>query len=359
MMRGSPAKVIPALTGLRGIAALWVVLFHLYGPIGSPMSKGYLGVDVFFILSGFVLSLVYAEKFKHITLDTYFSFLKARVARIFPLHLATLSFLGLLAIELPGFANAYPMPHERFGISSFIASALLIQNWFYWLPTCWNTPAWSLSAEWAAYLAFPAFALFTQHWRSIPVTLLLAASSLGVFIAICTFRGVTYPDGQGTLGMARMATEFCCGCLIFRAQALGMQILPKWVEVFAIALLGVSLFVPGAIFLSLFGLALIVLLAGQSSGPIAKFLSFRPMVLMGEISYSIYLVHWILIQISTWAWPSESLSWVQICARDAGVITFTLLISYGTYVSIELRARAWARTIGVKPKIMAANADAI
>ena len=75
---------IPALTGLRGIAALWVVFFHLeYGSAIPIIEKGYLGVDIFFILSGFILMHAYSgpksNKFG------YTRFIKARIARVYPL----------------------------------------------------------------------------------------------------------------------------------------------------------------------------------------------------------------------------------------------------------------------------------
>lgn len=304
-----------------------------------------------------MLSHVYADKFKSGTPGTYLNFIKARVARIFPLHLVMLTFLALVVVSLPGFTDPYPNVHERFGVSSFIASAVLIQNWFRWLPTAWNTPAWSLSAEWAAYLAFPLFIVATQRWRSVTVCLALAAASLGVLIAVLVARGLDNPAVEGTFGMVRMAAEFCAGCLIYRAQKLGLRNLPSWADMLAIAALGVSLFVPGTIYLSLFALALIVLLAGQDAGPIARFLSLRPILFLGEISFSIYLVHWIVIQLSTWAAPPGT--WFDNAIRDFSVICITLLISYGTYVSVELRSRAWGRKIGLKPKLLAANSDAI
>jgi peptidoglycan/LPS O-acetylase OafA/YrhL len=340
------AKLIPGLTGLRGVAALWVVQFHLYGTESQHLSTGYLGVDVFFILSGFVLSHVYAEKFRSASFGTYLSFLKARVARIFPLHLVVLSFVAMVVIALPGFADHYSNPDERFGLTSFIASAFLIQNWFHWLPTSWNSPAWSLSAEWFAYLTFPIFVIATQRWRTIGVTLTLAIVSLCAFIALLIVRKQYDPGVDGTTGMFRMGTEFGCGCLLYRAQALGMRILPIWADGITVALLGISLYVPGAIFLSLFCIAGLVLLAAQSRGPIAKLLSIRPIVFLGEISYSIYLVHWLLIQISNWAAVRHHLM-VQIGARDVCVVALTLVISYGTYDLIELRSRAWGRRIGL------------
>src|SRR5580700_567280 len=93
---GSPEQ-LASLTPLRGIAALWVVIFHFcwYFPAVHPerytgaVYKGYLAVDMFFVLSGFVITHVYKEGFaRRVTGRRYRDFLKARVARIYPLHIA-------------------------------------------------------------------------------------------------------------------------------------------------------------------------------------------------------------------------------------------------------------------------------
>jgi peptidoglycan/LPS O-acetylase OafA/YrhL len=96
---------IPALTGLRGVAAAWVALFHL--TVGVPILRhGDLGVDVFFILSGYVLTYVYAGKLANSA--AYFGFIRARLARIYPLHLVTLCVLALMVVALPDLQSATP-----------------------------------------------------------------------------------------------------------------------------------------------------------------------------------------------------------------------------------------------------------
>src|SRR5438270_9371433 len=94
-----PPEQLASLTPLRGIAALWVVIFHFcwYFPAVHPerytgaVYKGYLAVDMFFVLSGFVITHVYKEGFaRRVTSRHYRDFLKARVARIYPLHITVL-----------------------------------------------------------------------------------------------------------------------------------------------------------------------------------------------------------------------------------------------------------------------------
>src|ERR1035437_252958 len=93
---------IKSLTGVRGIAACSVMFYHLshIRPFAQYnfriVSKGYLCVDLFFVLSGFVMALVYSKTFQHgCTKRDYRKFLFNRMARVFPLHLAVALFFGV------------------------------------------------------------------------------------------------------------------------------------------------------------------------------------------------------------------------------------------------------------------------
>jgi len=332
---------IPALTGLRGVAAAWVMLFHM--TIGIPIVRyGYLGVDAFFILSGYVLTYVYAGKLANV--GDYFGFLRARLARIYPLHLATLCVLALMVVALPDFADRYPIPDERWGFGPFLASLFLVQNWGYFLPTSWNTPAWSLSAEWFAYLIFPLFLFATQWSRSKITPLVLAGSLFLALYAAFTLKGMSSLLAGGVPGMLRMTCEFAAGCLLCRAVANGLPRLPPVADIAALALLLIAVMAGEAFtFLALPAVALLVLLAVQQS-PTARLLSKAPIVFLGEISYSIYLIHWILIQGSQWFLSGRlaGTSWQVIW--NIGLVLVCIGISTLSYRWIEQPARAWGRT---------------
>jgi peptidoglycan/LPS O-acetylase OafA/YrhL len=281
------------------------------------------------------------------------------VARIYPLHLFMLSVVGLVVLILPDFVSRYPLPHQRFGLDSFFASAFLIQNWFYWLPTCWNGPAWSLSAEWLGYIFFPLFVFVTQRWRSARTALCFATLSLVAFIVMMLLRHVHNTGVEGSPGLLRMASEFACGCLLFRAVDVGLKPLPVLAEIIAISLLGIAVLVSDAALLAPFALAMIVLLAAQDRGFLAKGVTSAPVMFLGEISYSIYLVHWIVLQISNWASSKVVLTSHEMVVRDIGVLALIVALSYCTYHFIEIPARAWGRRVGVRPAVAIANADAI
>jgi peptidoglycan/LPS O-acetylase OafA/YrhL len=130
---------ILALTGLRGAAAIWVVGYH-FNSAASIVSSGYLGVDIFFILSGFILSFVYNSPSDIRAVRSYLSFLVIRLVRIYPLYLVALNMLGIFVLINPDFRAIYEVPEQRWSLGAYLASLLLVQNWAHFLPTCWNTP---------------------------------------------------------------------------------------------------------------------------------------------------------------------------------------------------------------------------
>jgi peptidoglycan/LPS O-acetylase OafA/YrhL len=341
---------LPALTGLRGIGALWVVLFHLDADHGVPFIRnGYLGVDLFFVLSGFILSHVYTPNATGFSLTQYRNFLWFRLVRIYPIHLFSLLILLLVTSIVPGFVDRYaPMQEQRFGVSGFVASLLLIQNWAHWLPTTWNTPAWSLSAEWFAYLIFQPLLLLFQRVRSQFIALFLGTASLIALIVALLLKGVHNPGVTGTPGMLRMLCEFTAGCLLYRAYVSSAEVPLALLTGGAISIIVISMIVDKLIFLSLFGFALIVLLGTQRNGPVSYVLTMRPIMILGEISFSLYMLHWIFFQISNWILEGIEISNVIRALWNIGLVTFILFISFASYHAIERPTRLLGRSIALR-----------
>ena len=151
-------REIKSLTALRGIAAAGVLAFH----IGAPI-PGYLCVDLFFMLSGFVLMHAYSEHFaRSVSGAADRRFLRARLARIYPVHILTILLL------LPLFGS-----DPSFSLGALIHNLLLTQG--PWLSEAsWNYGAWSISAEWHAYLIFP-FLVVVVSARSRVATITIGA----------------------------------------------------------------------------------------------------------------------------------------------------------------------------------------
>ncbi|MBW8882454.1 MAG: acyltransferase, partial [Asticcacaulis sp.] len=194
---------------------MWVVSFHFWPNIGKAMpaviAKGYLGVELFFVLSGFILSHVYLEAFRTGRFS-YRDFLWARLARIYPLHLAITAGLGLLILAL---AVAGVHAGDKLVVwSSLPAQLTLTQAWGLAPHGGWNHPSWSISAEWFAYLTFPAFAMAALGlWRRPRLAFALAVALLvGLYIGFEAIAG--FPLTRATMfwGALRIVPCFALGC---------------------------------------------------------------------------------------------------------------------------------------------------
>jgi peptidoglycan/LPS O-acetylase OafA/YrhL len=347
-----PGTTIPPLTALRGIGAVWVVFHHLYHETEFFLLKnGYLGVDLFFVLSGFVLAHVYLRDVPSWDLGGYFNFLKARIARIYPLHFFVLTLLALVVFTLPGLAERYQRPDAQWGLDELAASYLLIQCWVYWLPTAWNSPSWSLSAEWAFYLFFPLAALPVARLRRASVCLWLAAAVACVLIAAFMLKGLPNLKAQGYPGVARAIFEATVGVLCYRAYQLGVPFnvrLWEWVAL-AVAAIAISSWSLG--YLGTFGLAGVILCSACPGSRLGKLLSGRTLVFLGEISYAIYLIHWPIIQVYNWADERYALpGWADTVFRIVLPVAVICLATL-CYLFVEKPARRWVRGLATGEQV--------
>ena len=218
------------MTPLRGIAALWVVVFHYcwHFPALHPdrytgaVYKGYLAVDLFFMLSGFVISHVYHRVFaQQVTGQHYRDFLKARVARIYPLHLTVLLLFVTTAVAERAAVYAYggsfapiPLVGER-SLGAFFANLLMLQG-IWARELSWNDPSWSISLEFLAYLLFPL--LFPWLWRAAPAAKTgIAAVLLMVLGWLAYSTGDDFNQWNGIGAILRCLPEFLIGTLLYSA----------------------------------------------------------------------------------------------------------------------------------------------
>ena len=288
--------MLPALTGVRGVAACIVAVFHMnywfyaggwdpQGPgtaLATMFRVGYLGVDLFFALSGYVIASAYLEAFRRTSSGTYAHFMIRRFARVWPLHAATLLlFLGAPGCRTPG---------------DVAGNLLMIQSWGIFDHVTCNEPAWSISCEWFAYLAFPGLAWVLlrseRRWAALGVAA-LGLAGLGVLTLL---NGGHSIDVTFNLGLARAACGFTIGAALYRGFA-GMKphLAFDGCGVVVIAAIG-GLAAAGAsdfLVICLFGP--LVLCIALAAGPLRAVLGVRPVVWLGEISYSLYLLHHLII----------------------------------------------------------------
>lgn len=293
---------IANLTGLRAFAALWVVLYHvsisnstMHGRLGRVIGHGAFGVDVFFVLSGFVLALVYADKLPHRwQWSWYRKFLGRRFAKVYPFHLITL--IAMVAvIELAARMHYnFTAASENTGWTA-LCSALLVHSLGVTQALSWNVPSWSVSAEWIAYAVLFAPIVFCLRgvktlYVALIAAVLLALASAAPFVFHKAWTHLTYQ------GVVRIVPEFMCGYLLYRMLRGRRQSARNgWAIAGGGALLA-SCYLRGE-YPWLLIPSIMMLLAGLvQDGRIAKALfANRAAVLLGEASYSIYLIQTFVI----------------------------------------------------------------
>ncbi len=306
---------IKALSGARALPPLILVLYHFCEGhfyrdakwFDVPVGKGYLWVEFFFALSGFILIHVYGGRaWEFWRGKAYIPFLQARLARLYPLHLFTLfAILFLLwaqntLADLGGYVSFYNQPyHPMLTLPSFVANLFLVQAWnlFPWLT--WNGASWFVSVEFLLCLLFPIYVLLSRGgW-------LRGFAMLGVGLAALTYMAQTSGHGLDITfhngifrGMAGFAVGVGLAMLYGAAIKGGAERLPDWIySVAQIAVLGFFYWAtyktgwahtPNDMWFALALYALIFVLAFDR-GFLARAFASQPLLKLGEWSYAIYM----------------------------------------------------------------------
>ena len=327
-LRGAPPATIHALTGIRAIAATWVMIAHfgpqLYGLLPATrhvswwIDNGYLGVEVFFVLSGFIISYNYADRLRS-GASRYRDFLVNRFARLYPVHLVMILVVGALVVaaavghvRLNSAANYTPL--------SFVGNLLMLQA----APgvLAWDPPAWSISAEALAYLTFPLTALLLSRLIRPRIAVLAALAWLVTgTAAMMAMRLATTETTAPAMALLRISTEFVAGAMLWKAwdsagepQGLRWDVLAG--SAFAVTSVALAL-LPRQEALPLVltpVIAIFVIACAGANGPIGWLLSTRLMIFGGKISYSLYMVHYVVF-----AMAGKVLRWEHFAAAGLPV----------------------------------------
>ena len=367
---------LPNLTPLRGIAALMVVVFHFsifVTPLIDPqvslaMRRWYLLVDFFFVLSGFIMMHVYGEWFiENVSRHSFLRYLGARFARIYPLHLVTLlwvvglfTFFRVKGIYLDANASAV-------GDFSKIPEHLLLLHAFD-MPriATWNTPSWSIAAEWLMYLVFPFLVGPFYRFRNLGMVMALVGALLlyvsiphaEIPTALQAFKIENDIDNIVTpWNLARCLAGFLIGMATHRAFQLKMG--TGWLKSgWLMPIIGILLLVAYHFQISdlatIWMFPLIILIACYNQGKLAGVLQSQVFQRLGNWSYSIYLVHipviftFLAVQLlqnpPVPNKPSPPLAYVGGWGPWIMCFIFVLLVmgvAALTYRFIEVPARKW------------------
>ena len=291
------------LTSVRGLFAWAVVLYHVrvgcsaWLPAGvmAVMARGYLAVDFFFLLSGFVIRLTYGERLATGGRTAAADYLARRFARIWPLHAAMLAFAALIALAL--LATGREAPHFPFALLPLHLA--MMQDWGVSNALMWNDPAWSISAEWGAYLLAPLAALALpdrQGWRT-PALLAAAAMPLLMLASALALAGADRLGADVShFGMVRCVAEFTCGGLLCdlwnRWRGDVRAEIAAWIMGLA-CLAGRAGGAPEILAMP-FALASLLLALALGAERPRHWLAGRAIHWLGEVSYATYLSHFLL-----------------------------------------------------------------
>lgn len=296
------------LTAARGFAAFAVVLFHVDRYSGEPIEQwfqvselGKLAVDFFFVLSGFVLVHVYGAAWAKGTYR-HRDFLVRRIARIWPLHFVCLFGVGAV-IAAGSFISLRPAwPVEA---SSFFAHLFLLNATGLSPQLSWNQPAWSVGAEWSAYLAFPFYLVLCSRLRSAWAKLAATITLLvGLWAIVSATSGLELLSLDANGGILRIIPSFFAGVALRQIYGRGVGAgLSGAVVTFGLAATSVAALT--AIWLRAPAIwvwpalpALIYLLALRARISEPGLLRSRTLIWLGEVSYALYLVHALVLMVT-------------------------------------------------------------
>lgn len=348
------------LESLRGLAALLVVFFHI--PAWNEdvynitlFRYGYLMVDFFFVLSGFVIYRTYSTRLDHVSDIIRFQLL--RFGRLYPVHaiylLIFLAFEILKHIASTRMGGISPTPFSDNNMTAFIQQAFLVQSI---APSgyadSFNYPAWSISVEFYSYILFALSVLIFKH-RSIYVF---------VGTAVISMLYLCQNDAGVMIGFLKGISGFSMGCLLARFltfSSLSAMVLTGALAALSFVLINEHSFDVATYLLSA---AFMLCLLKFPMRPIRAILQAKACVKLGEISYSLYMCHaaviWIYNQffkvslhrpvLVFGGTAAPQLQFTECILAYSAVAVSCLCLAYATYVLVEKPCRLYSRQMLLK-----------
>ncbi len=312
------------LTALRGIAAILVAVLHFHfflGPVvpyreASVIDKFYLMVDLFFILSGFIMCYVYEDTFKiGVVKKSYKNFLIARLARIYPLHFLTLIaeiLIFIFIVSIGKFDLLTPPNQHLYRLDAIPVQLAFLQTVGIYNFDTFNAPAWSLSAEWWAYVLFPfLFILFRKlGYKNWGIVFLIAVagwlsiefllSGLEPFMNMSPNPNKRTLDVNWHYGTLRGIVGFIAGMAIWQVYTRRkfIKLLGNgWtlLTLSIMAMLAMHFEWYDTIIVAIF--SFVILSSAYGSIRINSLYAFKLFRKLGDWSFSIYIWHMVLVHI--------------------------------------------------------------
>jgi peptidoglycan/LPS O-acetylase OafA/YrhL len=346
---------LPALTGIRTLLAIFIILFHFTPPhlglLYPFIDNGYVFVGVFFLISGYVLTYNYADRAQTLSKREFWL---ARFSRLYPVYLLVL-ILSFSMLQDEWHAR----PHAEFW-QGIVLTPLVLQGWSPSVATFWNTVSWTLTSECVLYLAFPW--LIRLPWPKRPLQLVLLLIGLWIlgliphslYLYLNPDHIVGPVDRYSSTQLIRFLkyTPLPYVCTFLTGVTLGklqhaLVLTPRQrFTLSAISLLVVGVFfytlvhhtpyllMHGGLMTPIFA-ALVLGLSGPH--PISALFSWRPLLLIGESSYCLYLLHFNVFQlIHTHHLPER----LHLAALDPWLsYAILILLALAVFHFVEVPAR--------------------
>jgi peptidoglycan/LPS O-acetylase OafA/YrhL len=348
------------LTSLRFFAALWVIIFTYWPLLAGHIdiglfNKGYLGVELFFVLSGFILSHVYLDEIGEGRF-VYGRFLVHRIARIYPLHIATL--LLTLGMVFAASAKGMNLDANIASWESLPAQILMLHAWGLAPEASWNHPSWSISAEWFAYLGFPLIAGLAWQLRAKP--LMAVGLSMMFLIVLYTlfplFSGFELTHATFQWGALRILPCFVFGTMLNLAYRSGAVSNPNMATLGAAVsslMIIVSSSFSGSsndMFIVL-ALGLMILSLAGFAGEKDGLISAPVLVYLGEISFAMYMLYvpwkWVFVKAAEMmlGLDEASLPFMWWLAGLVALIPLSMLAHHLVELPMRRVVRGWGDQI--------------
>jgi peptidoglycan/LPS O-acetylase OafA/YrhL len=345
--------------GMRGLAVLAVVVFHA----GLPLPGGFAGVDVFFVVSGFVITTVLARELAEQGRLSFGRFYSRRVRRLLPALATVLCFVAVgSALFLSPTGSQQVTARMGVAASLFLANVQIFSSTGgYFDASAEALPllhTWTLAVEEQFYLVFPALLAAAWWWarrrrrppRATALLVTSAAACASFAVALPLSLGADRARQLGFYSSPTRAWEFALGAVIaLAAPAIGgwpaaVLRLAGWLGLALLAasfaLLDGSLPFPGWAALAPVAGAGALIVAGTSRpGPASRLVQARWLTGLGDVSYSWYLWHWPVIVFAASLWPGSS-----VVRGTAAVVS--LLPAWLSYRLVEQPVRASTAVVG-------------
>lgn len=347
---------ISSLTTVRGLAALWVVLFHYRElferllPTTKAVSRfvqmGDLAVPLFFILSGFVIYYNFAHTVHPFGMRSYIKYLFVRFGRIYPVHGFTL--LLVLLMYIGAKRMNISIADEGYRTADFIRNVFLVQAWIPGTERSWNKPSWSISSEWFIYLLLPLVVSFVSRIRTSGQKLVCSA-------ILASFTIVVYTVDMSYSMIVQVIPTFTTGAIIAKCVVNKDRLPTAFLRVLLAASVMLIALTPflvhddslvRGILLSCFAILIMCLsILGDSC---SKFWTWKPLLFLGEVSYSLYMTHMIVLMIVMPVLIPTHVENFTLILRSVYFIAVVLAIGITTllcYYSVERPMRSISRKL--------------